>query len=317
VKICESITAWKNGKRVGDLFHAIRRHQLVHWFDLQGCMLGNDRVKKGLEMLQTVKSLKTVDLQDNEIDRACLPAIQEFLRASNVRALYLQGNSLNTRDFDVLEPFVSKLGRECTVYCYKDKDQPMRKLICSTVKQAGGFDESLSFSSVQLNSIFKQYKDRVSFVETAAAEEMVYSHKSKKNSESYQAATSAAVDEASVAVQHMHTENAVGDSAVLLGDETVGDLQSDVVNIDDSHLPLGDADHDTRQDLAPSAIAHARLEPKISSSLQAAPRAASPSLIDSIVAMGFKLEAAEVAYAKSNGDVQVRHVFIPWFGVFH
>jgi hypothetical protein len=289
----------------------------VHWFDLQGCMLGNDRVRKGLETLQTVKSLKTVDLQDNEIDGACLPAIQEFLRASNVEALYLQGNSLNSRDFDVLEPFVSKLGRECTVYCYKNKDQPMRKLICSTVKQAGGFDESLSFSSFQLNSIFKQYKDRVSFVETAAAEEMVYSHKLKKNSESCQAASSAAVDDASVAVHHIHTENAVGDSAVALGDETVGDLRSDIVDIDDSHLPLDDVDHDTRQDLAPSIIVHARLEPNLSSSLQAAAAAASPSHIDSIVAMGFQLEAAENAYAKSNGDVQVRQFFILWFDMFH
>ena len=161
MKICEPISEWKNGKRVGDLFHAIRRHQLVHWFDLQGCMLGNDRVRKGLETLQTVKSLHTVDLQDNDIDHACLPAIQEFLRASNVQQLYLQGNCFNSRDFDSLEAFVLKLGRACTVYCYKNKDQPTRKLVCSTVKPAGGFDESLSFSSAQLNSIFKHCNDRV------------------------------------------------------------------------------------------------------------------------------------------------------------
>jgi len=33
------------------------------------------RVRKGLETLQTVKSLETLDLQDSVIDRACLPAI--------------------------------------------------------------------------------------------------------------------------------------------------------------------------------------------------------------------------------------------------
>jgi hypothetical protein len=100
------------------------------------------------------------------------------------------------------------------------------------------------------------------------------------------------------------------DQKVALGDETF-------VDIDDDHLSLDEVDHDTRHDLPPSIIVHKRPVPTLSASLQAAPSAASPSHIDSIVAMGFQLDAAEVAYAKSNGDVQVRQCFIFWFDIFH
>ena len=117
-------------------------------------------------------------------------------------------------------------------------------------------------------------------------------------------------------MQRIHTENAVGDSTVALGDDcvdtAVGYLPRDIADSDDDHLSLDDVDHDL-----PPSMVHARLEPNLSSSLQAAPSAASPSHIDSIVAMGFQLEAAEVAYAKSNGDVQVRQFFIFWFDIFH
>ena len=85
----------------------------------------------------------------------------------------------------------------------------------------------------------------------------------------------ASFDEASFAVQHIHTENAVGHSTVALGDETVGHLRSDTVDIDDGHLSLDYVNHD----LPPSINVHALLEPNLSSSLQAAPSAALPSHI--------------------------------------
>jgi len=95
----------------------------------------------------------------------------------------------------------------------------------------------------------------------------------------------AAVDWASVAVQHIHTENTVGDSTVALGDETVVHRRSDTVDIDESQLFLDNVDHDTGHNLlpsitvSPSITVHAHLEPNISLSLQAAPSAASPSHI--------------------------------------
>jgi hypothetical protein len=85
----------------------------------------------------------------------------------------------------------------------------------------------------------------------------------------HEAADTADVVGASVAVQHIHTENAVGGSTVALGDETFG---SDILDID-VDLSLDD---DTRHDVRPSVIVHARLEPNLSSSPQAAPSAESP-----------------------------------------
>jgi hypothetical protein len=304
VKICSSINEWKIGKRVGDLFDAIRRHQMVHWLDLQGCMLGNDRVKKGLETLQTVKSLDTVDLQDNEIDRTCLPSIQEFLSASNVKSLYLQGNPLKPRDFDEIEPLVTKLGRECTVYCYKDKDQPTRKLVCSTVKQIGGFDESLSFSSAQLNSTFQKYKDRVAFFESAASEEIAYSHKAKNVAEIREAPPLFAGDEAlaSTAAQPAHTDSSArwDTAADINADDAAA---ADV--LDDNSPAVQHCDHNALTNTDLLINFNAPLEPCLSSSLSSAAAAPASSHIDKMVAMGFQREAAAVAYTQSGKDVQV------------
>ncbi len=308
VKICSSINGWKIGKRVGDLFDAIRRHQMVHWLDLQGCMLGNDRVKKGLETLQTVKSLDTVDLQDNEIDRTCLPSIQEFLSASNVKSLYLQGNPLNARDFDEIEPLVTKLGRECTVYCYKDKDRPTRKLICSTVKQIGGFDESLSFSSAQLNSTFQKYKDRVAFFESAASEEITYSRKAKNVAEICEAPPLVAGVEppASSAAQPAHTDSSASCDATA--EMNVDDVAA--ADMLDDNLPAGlHCDHNTLTNTDLSINFHAPLEPCLSSPLSSAAAEPASSHIDNMVAMGFQREAASVAYTKSGKDVQVCTIF--------
>ena len=311
VKICGSINDWKIGKRVSDLFHAIRRHQLIHWFDLQGCMLGNDRVRKGLETLQTVKSLETLDLQDNEIDRSCLHAIQEFLCASNVKQLYLQGNPLNFRDFDELEPIVSKLGRECTVYCYKEKDQPMRKLICSVVKQVGGFDDSLSFSNAQLSSIFQKYQDRVAFFQNAVDEEIVYSHKSKAVTEICEVPVLDAGDDSasSSPAKPSSTDSSARVDAVVFDDAAGAALVyrasgTDLIDVDDDHL-----DHNAQSNPPIPSLSLACPEPSDSSLLTTAPAPAS-SDIDTIVAMGFEREAAFIAYNKSGRDVQVCHLFL-------
>jgi hypothetical protein len=292
LKICDACDSWRFGNRVGDLFNSIRRHQLVHWFDLQGCMLGSDRARKGLETLQTVKSLETLDLQDNLIDRTCLPAIAEFLRASNVKHLYLQGNSLFKYDFDELETVVSKLGRECTVYCYKDKEQPMRKLICTTVKLLGGFDESLSFSSAQLNNIFQRYKDRAAFVENAAAaDEIVYTHTVRPVVECCEDPPSiASLDvAASIAAKPLVIAcSATGDTV-----QTTASL-SEVLCVDTPPDSIAEHSHE-------SAI----ILPSISSSKLLPPAAPLSTGIDTIVAMGFQREAAEAAYAKCGRDVQV------------
>jgi hypothetical protein len=292
LKICDACDSWKFGNRVGDLFNSIRRHQLVHWFDLQGCMLGSDRVRKGLETLQTVKSLETLDLQDNVIDRACLPAIAEFLRASNVKHLYLQGNSLFKYDFDELETVVSKLGRECTVYCYKDKEQPMRKLICTTVKLLGGFDESLSFSSAQLNNIFQRYKDRAAFVENAAAaDEIVYTHTVRPVVECCEEPPSNASPDvaASIAAKPLVIACSATEDAV----QTTASL-SEVLCVDTPPDSIAEHSHE-------SAI----ILPSTSSSKLSPPAAPLSTGIDTIVAMGFQREAAEAAYAKCGRDVQV------------
>ncbi len=281
-------------------------------------MLGNDRVRKGLETLQTVKSLETLDLQDNEIDRTCLPAIQEFLCASNLKQLYLQGNPLHPRDFDELEPIVSKLGRECIVYCYKNKDQPMRKLICSIVKQVGGFDESLSFSNAQLSSIFQKYKDRAAFFQNAVDEEIVYSHKSKLVTAGCEVPLSVAGDEATAITpaQPSSTDSSVRVDTDVLNDAagvvSVDDASgADLIDVDAHHL-----DHDMQSNLPSPILSHTRLEPVISSAPSTTPAAPAPSHIDSIVAMGFELEAARVAYTKSGRDVQVCRVFTAHISTF-
>jgi hypothetical protein len=335
VKICGSINDWKIGKRVSDLFHAIRRHQLIHWFDLQGCMLGNDRVRKGLETLQTVKSLETLDLQDNEIDRSCLHAIQEFLCASNVKQLYLQGNPLNFRDFDELEPIVSKLGRECTVYCYKEKDQPMRKLICSVVKQVGGFDDSLSFSNAQLSSIFQKYQDRVAFFQNAVDEEIVYSHKSKAVTEICEVPVLDAVDDSALSppAKPSSTNSSARVDTVVFDDAAGAALVycasgTDLIDVDDGHVDHycasgtdlidvddGHLDHNAQSNPPIPSLSLTCPEPSDSSLLTTAPAPAS-SDIDTIVAMGFEREAAFIAYNKSGRDVQVCHLFLAQISTF-
>jgi hypothetical protein len=297
VKVCGTVNNWKFGNRVGDLFNAMRRHQLVHWFDLQGCMLESERVRKGLEMLQTVKSLETFDLQDNAIDRSCLPAIVEFLRASNVKHLYLQGNRLNKWDFDELESVVSKLGRECTVYCYKDKDQPMRKLICSTIRQVDAMDDSLSFSTAHLNNIFQKYKDRRAVSnEALLTEEIVYSHNSRKISEPVQPLP-CAVSDAVEADQAVAADVSIGDCTVS----------------HDVCAPEGPCQEvPPRMDLPDLPLVHSRAHMQPCPS-EAMPSHPAPALtpIDSMVAMGFEREAAVNAYAKSGCDLQVcLHVFL-------
>jgi hypothetical protein len=301
VKICDGIGNWKIGNRAGDLFNAIRRHQLVHWFDLQGCMLGNDRVRKGLEAMQTVKALETLDLQDNQIDRACLPAIADFLRFSNVRELYLQGNPLQPSDFDELEKVVSKLGRECTVYCYKNKDQPTRKLICTTVRQAGGVDESLSFSSAQLNGIFQKCRERDVFLQAAAAaDEITYSHSSRKNSERREDARVIACSTGASGCGDVH-ERAAADADASDASESC--------RVDALHLNLQPSPQ-------PPVSSDVQMQPSQITSLLPGPHSHSPapthkpltlqpSRIDDIVAMGFERDAVEVAYAKSGQDMQV------------
>ena len=289
MKICDIIDQWKSGNRVSDLYDAIRRHQMLWRFDLQGCMLGNDRVKKGLEMLRSVKSLDTLDLQDNGIDRACLPAIQEFLRASNVKHMYLQGNLLKKPDFGELEPFVAKLGRECTVYCYKDKEQPTRKLICSTVEQVVGADESLSYSTAHLNSIFKKYRDRVNFVQTAADDEIVYAQKSREVIQSGAASPTATCDTAAAAAEDV----------VMIADDTRDGQHYD-------GLPAADLVDSVLAPRPKSAVhSNTQPQPSLLSSALSSSAAAASSPIDMIVAMGFRQEAAAAAYAKSGQDVQV------------
>lgn len=297
VKICDAIGSWKIGNRAGDLFNAIRRHQLVHWFDLQGCMLGNDRVRKGLEALQTVKSLETLDLQDNDIDASSIPAIQDYLRFSNVRHLYLQGNALRPWHFDELEKVVSKLGRECTVYCYKNKEQPMRKLICSTVDRAGGVDESLSFSSAQLDGIFQRYRDRDAFLQSAAAaEEMPYSRTSMTAvGESREDAVAAASVEVAVdPAAQLELAGAHHRAAAAVID--AGD--------DDDARGADVLDHIPHQVSETSANSEMRLRPTVSPPPPSAP-APEPSHVDAMVAMGFKRDDVEVAYAKCGRDLQV------------
>jgi hypothetical protein len=301
LKICEVMQKWKIGNRAGDLFNAIRRHQSVHWFDLQGCNLGNEWVKKGLETLQTVKSLETLDLQDNGIDRACLTAIGNFLTFSNVKNLYLQGNPLHTPDFDELEKIVSKLGRECTVYCYKNKDQPTRKLICTSVQQSCGVDESLSFSSAQLNNIFQKYRDRDAVIETAAAaDEITYSRASNKLSNCPEdpplvAGDNVPANDADATVVGITAQ----EDAAVINDEPGEDPHhgcSPVILSPDS-VPGPSLQSPDQSDL--------HVQPSVSASLVPAPVASVTSHIDTVVAMGFQREAVELAYAKSGQDLQV------------
>jgi hypothetical protein len=313
VKICDAIGNWKIGNRASDLFNAIRRHQLVHWFDLQGCMLGSDRVRKGLEALQSVKALDTLDLQDNLIDRSCLTAIQDFLSFSNVRELYLQGNPLQPTDFDELEKLVTKLGRECTVYCYKNKDQPTRKLICSTVRQASGVDESLSFSSEQLNGIFQKYRDRDAFLQTAAAaEEIAYTRASRKVCETLQDVP--VVVGTTVAEVVTIAEVAEVDAAQPAPEGGSVPAQAAADDFDTNEYPQAAASCaadglDRASRLTPEIPLNsgARARPHPSTSMRSVPEPSASKLsdVDTIVAMGFDRCAVEAAYTKSGRDLQV------------
>ena len=301
IKICKAIAEWKIGNRAGDLFNAIRRHQSVHWFDLQGCNLGNDWVRKGLETLRTVKSLETLDLQDNAIGRPCLTAIGEFLSYSSVKNLYLQGNLLDPPDFDELEKIVSKLGRECTVYCYNTKNQPTRKLICSNVQQSCGVDESLSFSSAQLNNIFQKYRDRDALIQTAAAaDEITYSRTANTSSKCPEDPPLVAIDNvaASDADTTVVSITAQEDPDIIVGDtgEDPHDGSPPVVRLPESSPQFPDQ-------------SHSYVQPGASASLVPAPEASAPLHIlmdiDQVVAMGFQREAVELAYTRSGQDVQV------------